>query len=148
MVSVMFLMWLCVKGKRWERVKSPDLGCHFSVCVIWTSYLCLSTRWRTSTAGSGILTVSIDNPTARTQPEWVSVSLPLATWSLICSKRLCSVFFFNYYISSVTFLTEHPPPGLFIPQLLVLFLSKGKQWRRKSQKEFLYSLTSTVLANR
>ncbi|XP_016886607.1 UAP56-interacting factor-like [Cynoglossus semilaevis] len=26
-------------------------------------------QWRTSTAGSGILTVSIDNPTARTQPE-------------------------------------------------------------------------------
>ncbi|XP_032421366.1 UAP56-interacting factor isoform X2 [Xiphophorus hellerii] len=33
-------------------------------------------QWRTSTAGSGILTVSIDNPTARTQPE------PPTAWTL------------------------------------------------------------------
>ncbi|KAM3866027.1 UAP56-interacting factor-like [Diretmus argenteus] len=33
-------------------------------------------QWRTSTNGSGILTVSIDNPTARTQPE------PATAWSL------------------------------------------------------------------
>ncbi|XP_056149016.1 UAP56-interacting factor-like [Lampris incognitus] len=33
-------------------------------------------QWRTSTNGSGILTVSIDNPTARTQPE------PPSAWSL------------------------------------------------------------------
>ncbi|RVE61434.1 hypothetical protein OJAV_G00170890 [Oryzias javanicus] len=33
-------------------------------------------QWRTSTAGSGMLTVSIDNPTARTQPE------PPTAWTL------------------------------------------------------------------
>ncbi|KAM9719235.1 UAP56-interacting factor-like isoform 1-T1 [Menidia menidia] len=33
-------------------------------------------QWRTSTAGSGILTVSIANPTARTQPE------PATAWTL------------------------------------------------------------------
>ncbi|KAJ8270422.1 hypothetical protein GJAV_G00114400 [Gymnothorax javanicus] len=33
-------------------------------------------QWRTSTTGSGILTVSIDNPTARTQPE------PPRAWTL------------------------------------------------------------------
>ncbi|XP_054889039.1 UAP56-interacting factor-like [Poeciliopsis prolifica] len=33
-------------------------------------------QWRTPTAGSGILTVSIDNPTARTQPE------PPTAWTL------------------------------------------------------------------
>ncbi|XP_029930455.1 UAP56-interacting factor isoform X2 [Myripristis murdjan] len=33
-------------------------------------------QWRTSTTSSGILTVSIDNPTARTQPE------PPTAWSL------------------------------------------------------------------
>ncbi|KAG7524272.1 UAP56-interacting factor [Solea senegalensis] len=33
-------------------------------------------QWRTSTASSGILTVSIDNPTARTQPE------PPSAWTL------------------------------------------------------------------
>ncbi|XP_005939130.1 UAP56-interacting factor [Haplochromis burtoni] len=33
-------------------------------------------QWRTSTASSGILTVSIDNPTARTQPE------PPTAWTL------------------------------------------------------------------
>ncbi|XP_014885983.1 UAP56-interacting factor isoform X1 [Poecilia latipinna] len=33
-------------------------------------------QWHTSTAGSGILTVSIDNPTARTQPE------PPSAWTL------------------------------------------------------------------
>ncbi|XP_047223170.1 UAP56-interacting factor-like isoform X2 [Girardinichthys multiradiatus] len=33
-------------------------------------------QWRTTTAGSGILTVSIDNPTARTQPE------PPTAWTL------------------------------------------------------------------
>ncbi|XP_030608591.1 UAP56-interacting factor isoform X2 [Archocentrus centrarchus] len=33
-------------------------------------------QWRTSTANSGILTVSIDNPTARTQPE------PPTAWTL------------------------------------------------------------------
>ncbi|PWA17499.1 hypothetical protein CCH79_00011255 [Gambusia affinis] len=41
-----------------------------------TALSCLPTRWRTSTAGSGILTVSIDNPTARTQPE------PPTAWTL------------------------------------------------------------------
>lgn len=33
-------------------------------------------QWRTSTANSGILTISIDNPTARTQPE------PPTAWTL------------------------------------------------------------------
>lgn len=33
-------------------------------------------QWRTSAASSGILTVSIDNPTARTQPE------PPTAWTL------------------------------------------------------------------
>lgn len=40
-------------------------------------------QWRTSTAGSGILTVSIDNPTARTQPEpptaWTLHPLPVSS---------------------------------------------------------------------
>uniref|UniRef100_A0A3Q0QX38 UAP56-interacting factor n=1 Tax=Amphilophus citrinellus TaxID=61819 RepID=A0A3Q0QX38_AMPCI len=36
----------------------------------------LRSVWRTSTASSGILTVSIDNPTARTQPE------PPTAWTL------------------------------------------------------------------
>uniref|UniRef100_A0A8C6PEJ0 UAP56-interacting factor n=1 Tax=Nothobranchius furzeri TaxID=105023 RepID=A0A8C6PEJ0_NOTFU len=38
--------------------------------------VCLSTRWRTSTTSDGILTVSIDNPSARTQPE------PPTAWTL------------------------------------------------------------------
>uniref|UniRef100_A0AAZ1X8T3 UAP56-interacting factor n=1 Tax=Oreochromis aureus TaxID=47969 RepID=A0AAZ1X8T3_OREAU len=53
-----------------NRERAPLLYV-FGVCVC----LCnmrhlfhLSNRWRTSTASSGILTVSIDNPTARTQP--------------------------------------------------------------------------------
>ncbi|XP_037642196.1 UAP56-interacting factor-like [Sebastes umbrosus] len=42
-------------------------------------------QWRTSTSSNGILTVSIDNPTARTQPE------PPSAWTL------------------------HPPPAIALP---------------------------------
>ncbi|XP_064195074.1 UAP56-interacting factor-like [Anguilla rostrata] len=42
----------------------------------WICVPLLSPRWRTSTTSSGILTVSIDNPTARTQPE------PPRAWTL------------------------------------------------------------------
>uniref|UniRef100_A0A3Q3QA80 UAP56-interacting factor n=1 Tax=Monopterus albus TaxID=43700 RepID=A0A3Q3QA80_MONAL len=46
------------------------------LCVMGYSVVCLSIRWHTSTASNGILTVSIDNPTARTQPE------PPTAWTL------------------------------------------------------------------
>uniref|UniRef100_A0A671QAX0 UAP56-interacting factor n=1 Tax=Sinocyclocheilus anshuiensis TaxID=1608454 RepID=A0A671QAX0_9TELE len=53
------------------------LKCRCTVSLLlFRISLLFSTRWRTPTNNSGILTVSIDNPTARTQPE------PAQSWSL------------------------------------------------------------------
>lgn len=81
----------------------------------------LSTRWRTPTAPTGILTVSIDNPTARTQPEWVSAQKPwrrntsvdMKLWNVLNLMTAASGLWF--ICRPPTAWTLHPPAPSAVP---------------------------------
>lgn len=98
------------------RERGPLFGFSGSLSVMCARHLiCLSTRWHPSTTASRILTVSIDNPTARTQPEWVFITNTAVTVHIDVShyKLLkCEIFLVCRPPAAWTL---HPPAVSSVP---------------------------------